>query len=385
MQGLKILMVTDIYYPHPGGIPEHVHNLSRALIRKGHRVHILTGRTKGSVRWEDPPHVIRVGRAVKFPANKSISSVTVSWRIAKKVRKVIEEGRYHVVHTHGPIAPVLPMLAVRYSPGLTVSTFHAAHGDSVGYWLFRKYLNRYFKKIDVRIAVSRVAEESVAKYFPGEYVIVPNGIDVERFRPDLEPLAHLRDSGPVVLFVGRMEPRKGVKYLVLAWERVLREVPEARLVLVGDGPYRAYYRSLVPPRAQDRVVWVGAVDPEELPRYYASADVCCFPATGGESFGIVLLEAMATGKPVVASDISGYRQVMEEGREGLFARPEDPEDLARALVTLLRSPRLREEMGRAGREKALGYSWDRVAARVEELYYQGLRRKGLWPGPPSSG
>lgn len=371
----RILQVADVYYPHPGGIPEHIKHLSEELMARGHHVDILTANfsKKNFPTWDDPPNVIRVGRGVKIPANKSMSSITISPRVSKRVKDVIQSGGYDIVHTHGPVAPVLPLLAVKHAKCKVVSTFHAAHGESFGYEIFGAYLRKWHDRIDGRIAVSKVAMESVARYFPGEFRIIPNGVDVKRFNPDNPPMPHLVGTGRNILFVGRLEPRKGAKFLFQAFPMVLAKVPDARLVVVGSGMTR-WYKRFIDPSVKERVLFEGFVDPAVLPRYYTSADVFCSPAIGGESFGIVLLEAMASGVPIVASDIPGYRCVMEEGAEGYFARPEDPQSLADALVRLLLDPNAKE-MGNRGLAKARNlYSWERVVDMIEEFYREVMAK-----------
>lgn len=373
-RGLRVLQVADVYYPHPGGIPEHIKHLAEGLSARGHHVEILSARfpKKNFPDWEDPPNIIRVGRSVRIPANKSMSSITVSARLSKKVKEIILRGRYDIVHTHGPIAPVLPLLAVKHANCKVVSTFHAAHGDSLGYEIFGGYLRKWHDRIDGRIAVSPVARDSVARYFPGEFRIIPNGVDVKRFNPDNPPLPHLSGARNI-LFVGRLEPRKGAKFLFQALPFVLRKVPDARLVVVGTGMTR-WYKRFIDPSVKHRVLFEGFVNPDILPRYYTSSEVFCSPATGGESFGIVLLEAMASGVPIVASDIPGYRCVMEHGAEGYFAEPEDPQSIAEALIRVLLDPNARE-MGKRGREKATSlYSWERVVGMVEDFYREVMAR-----------
>ncbi len=379
---LRILMVSDIYYPYPGGISEHIHHLTLELRRQGHEVQILTARYREKTfDFQDPPWVIRVGRGIKIPINKSFSKITFSPRITRWVKKVLDEGHYHIVHAHSPLTPTLPMLSILYSRSVNFGTFHAAHDFSRGYELFKPILLRVFERLDGRIAVSEVARASVARHFPGEYRIIPNGVDIRRFRPEGPRLAPY-DQGRWrnLLFVGRFDPRKGLKTLLKAMPLVVARVPEARLLVVGGGPLEPLYRSQVPEEVEDRVLFLGFLSPEDLSKAYRTAEIFVSPATTGESFGIVLLEAMASGVPIVASDIPGYRQVMENGREGLFARPEDPEDLANKIVYLLRHPEEARAMGQRGRQKAVErYAWEVVAKQVEAYYYEVLEEKG-WPG-----
>ena len=370
-------MASDTYYPHVGGIAEHVHHLSLELRKRGHHVDILTSNhARNTFNFEDPPYVIRVGRGIKIPINKSMAPIAFSPFINLKVRNIVRGGNYDIIHTHGSLAPTLPILALNYSRSVNFATFHAAHSESLGYELFKPYLHKLFRKIDGPIAVSEVARDTMMRHFSGNYRIIPNGVDINRFNPEVPPFPDLRGDGFFnLLFVGRFDPRKGLRFLLKALPRIVKEVRNTRLIVVGSGPLKKYYQQFIKSEIRDRVLFTGPVSPEELPRYYATCDMLVSPATGAESFGIILLEAMASGKPVVASDIPGYRQVMENGREGLFVRPEDPEALARAVIELLRHPEAMKGMGEAGREKAVSfYSWDRIAGEVESYYFEVLER-----------
>jgi len=211
--------------------------------------------------------------------------------------------------------------------------------------------------------------EYASKYVPGYYNIIPNGVDLERFSPDVSPIERFSDGKLNILFVGRLESRKGLNYLLKAYRRVKQEIPNSRLIIIGPGTrLRHKYEKEVKRNDLRDVVFVGYVDQGELPRYYKTADIFCSPATGRESFGIVLLEAMATGKPIVASNIEGYASVITHGAEGLLVPPKDKEGLAQALITLMTDESLRQQMGARGRLKALGYSWEHIAQRVLNYY-----------------
>jgi phosphatidylinositol alpha-mannosyltransferase len=371
---LKVLIASDVYHPYPGGITEHVHHLASELRDRGHDVDILTTSFDPDKERGDPEHVIRVGRSIKVPANKSQASIAFSPTITRQIKRVVREGDYDIVHVHGSLAPTMPIFALLYSRSVNVATFHAAHESSRAYSIFRPLLQRAFDRIDGLIAVSEVARASMRKYFPGDYTIIPNGIDIDRFRPDQEPIPWMRDTARKnILFVGRFDRRKGLNYMLAAMPRILNSVPDAHLVIIGGGPQEKAYRRQVEGALESRIRFAGFVPPEDLPRYYSTCDVYVSPATGGESFGIVLLEAMASGVPVVASDISGYRTVMEDGVEGLFAPPEDPNALADRTVELLLDPDRSARMGEAGRKKAETlYSWASVTERVEGFYLQVL-------------
>jgi phosphatidylinositol alpha-mannosyltransferase len=298
--------------------------------------------------------------------------VTVAWRPVAQIRRYFEAERFEVVHVHGSLAPTLPIVAINASRVVNVVTFHAGHDQSLGYALFRSELKPYFDASHGLIAVSETARTSCLKYFHGPYRIIPNGIDPTIFRPDVEPAPGLTDGRPRILFVGRFEPRKGLKFLLMAMPEIVKQVPSVELVVVGTGLLGYSYKSYLSKEVQEHVRWAGLIGGEERPRYYAGCDVFCSPATGQESFGIVLLEAMATGKPVVASDIDGYRTVVTSGREGLLVPPCQPEAIGRAIVKLLVDRELARRMGAAGRERALEFGWPEIARQVESYYLELL-------------
>jgi phosphatidylinositol alpha-mannosyltransferase len=269
--------------------------------------------------------------------------------------------------------PVLPYLVLLNSRSANVATFHAFRGSSPWYTAFKPYMTFMMSRLDARIAVSGPARDFVSQYFHGPYDIIPNGIDVDRFR-GIEPFPWSRDGTPRILFVGRFnEPRKGFKYLLRAMPLVHQQYPRARLVVVGAGkPDR--FDGLIERYRVRNVEFAGMVSVEELPRYYASCDIFCAPSVSGESFGIVLLEAMASGKAVVAGNIAGYRTVMTSGREGILVPPKDPQALALALVRLIADAGARERMAAAGLATASRYAWPEVASRVLAVYDRAIGR-----------
>lgn len=380
---MKIAMVTQSYYPRPGGVTEVVHHTVRGLRRLGHDVRIITTHYGGA---ETPdPGVIRIGRNVLVPMNGALVNMTVGIDLTSQLRRIFEREAFDVVHTHCPLVPTLPLMAFEaIRPGQKlVGTFHAAAEKNLAYAVFRKPLARRAERLDRRMAVSDAARRFVSRYFPGDYEIVPNGVDCERFRPGLEPISRFRDGRFNILFVGRLDRRKGVSYLCRALPLVARELQgRVRLLVVGEKGLRGMMCSRPRDLAGAEIAWIGRVSPEELPRYYATADVFCSPAVGRESFGIVLLEAMAAGTPLVASDIAGYRAVVAEGAEGLLVPPRDPSAIARALLAIAGSPELRSRLSEAGRAKALRYEWSAVVKRLEAIY---LEVAGGAPSGPVGG
>lgn len=368
---MKIGIVTQSYYPRPGGVTEVVHYTARELRRLGHAVKIVTTRYEGS---EQPdPDVVRVGRNVLVPMNGAWVNMTVGFDLVSRLRRIFDEEAFDLIHTHCPLVPTLPLMTIAaVRPGQKlVGTFHAAAESNLAYRLFRAPLAGRAARLDRRMAVSEAAMRLASRYFPGRYDIVPNGVDCGRFRPGIEPIARFRDGRLNILFVGRLDRRKGAPYLCRALPIVARELGgRARLIVVGEKGLRSALCARPSDLGGAEIVWAGRVPPETLPRYYATADIFCSPAVGRESFGIVLLESMAAGTPVVASDIPGYRAVVADGVDGLLAAPRDPSSIARALLAVARDDKLRMRLAAAGREKALRYDWSIIAQRVEEIYLE---------------
>jgi phosphatidyl-myo-inositol alpha-mannosyltransferase len=363
---MRIALVSAYDFAHPGGVTEHVRHLSAGLRRRGHRITIFAPCSDEDVA-QQTADLVRVGRPVPIPAHGSVARITVSFHLTNRIKHYMREGGYDVVHFHEPLMPVLPITALRHSNTFNVGTFHAFARSNVGYYYGKPLLKRYVRRLNVRIAVSPAARNFVQHYFPGQYRIVPNGIDLARFDRST-PLPELCDGRPTILFVGRLERRKGLGYLLRAFIELKAQFADLRLVIVGDGPMRRWYASFAARHDLQDVIMAGYVAASELPRYYASCDVFCAPNTGDESFGIVLLEAMAAGKPIVATDIDGFRTVVTPGREGLLVERKNAGGLARALQTLLQDAELRREMGQHGAETARRYDWERILDEVIAIY-----------------
>lgn len=373
MKNFKILFASDFYYPYVGGISEHIFHLKKELQKREHEVYVLTcGYKKEDYsEYKDEENVIRIGRSIPLFFNKSVGRVTFSARGGKKIREIIEKGKFDIIHTHGPLAPFMPYYALKYSNTLNFSTFHAAHDPSKLYEIFKRHLIKIFEKIHGKIAVSPVARDSIKRHFGGEYRIIPNGVDTERFSPSKRGESFLPKNKKIVLFVGRFEQRKGFKYLRKAFKKVLKEVKDAHLVAVGTGPLLRIEKEKAKFELKDNVTFLGRVSIDDLPKIYADSHVFCSPAIGYESLGIVLLEAMASSIPVVASNIDGYRFVVEDGKEGFLVEPKNSDDIAEKLIHLLKNEDLRVSMGNMGRKKTVEkFSWDKIASQVESYYFE---------------
>jgi phosphatidylinositol alpha-mannosyltransferase len=364
---LKVGIVSPYGYPHPGGVNEHVRHTYQAMRRLGHDAWIIT--SKYGKERESEGHIIRLGTGYAFPANGSMGRLTVSWRFQQRARDLLAEHRFDVLHFHEPLVPFLSPTMLDQSNTVNIGTFHAFGGFSPSYWVGKRFASRLAHKLDGRIAVSGAARHFINRYFPGDYRIIPNGVDLDRFA-DTEPFDELRDGTVNILFVGRFEERKGLIHLLRAYHRIRKRHVDARLLVIGTGPKAREYRRFVGLRQIRDVEWLGRVADDDKARYFASADIFCSPATGQESFGIVLLEAMAAGVPIVASDIHGYKNVMQRGVQGLLVEPRNAMALAAALYKLATDEELRNQMGEAGRLRAPEYSWERVTERIVDYYHE---------------
>jgi len=372
---MKIALVSPYDFAYPGGVVEHISRLGRQLERMGHTVKILAPATSPHTLGFE--NLIAVGRPVPVPSGGSIARISLSvWR-ERRVRSLLRDEAFDIIHLHEPLAPVLCYGVLVASQTVNVGTFHAFHRVGIEYRLF-KYpfrLRHCIKKLDCRIAVSPPALRYVSKFFPGEYRIIPNGINVDFFSQDVPHFEAFNDGKLNILFVGRLEKRKGLKHLRGAFGRLKWEHPNIRLIVVGPGnPGKECYRIMAERNLQD-VVFAGGVSGEALRRYYHTADIFCSPATGRESFGIVLGEAMASGKPIVASNIEGYASVVTDNAEGFLVPPKNEEALALALQRLILDPDLRHEMGQRGKITVQVYRWDRVAAQVVQCYEEAAARR----------
>ncbi|HKR98891.1 MAG TPA: glycosyltransferase family 4 protein [Candidatus Dormibacteraeota bacterium] len=365
---MRICQVSPYDFMHPGGVTEHVRHLSQQLRDRGHDVTVLAP----SSRVGDDhgiPGYIRIGRSVPVRSNGSVAHLALSFHLVRRVRALLSETDYDVVHYHEPLVPALPITVLRFHRGANVGTFHALARRNLGYYYGRPFLKRYFNRLHARIAVSVPARDFIARYFDGDFQVVPNGIDTSRFNPALPPVDSARTPGWLtVLFVGRMESRKGLPTLLEAFGKLRQQRSNVRLVVVGDGPMRWGYERQVEALGIPDVQFTGHVPAELLPRYYASADIFCAPATGGESFGIVLLEAMASRVAVIASSIPGFMQVVDDGITGLLAPAKQPDEWAAALHLLAADAPRRAAMGVAGMHKAQLYDWSRVVDTILQVY-----------------
>ena len=372
---MKIALVSPYDFASPGGVVSHVSCLEQQFTRLGHEVKIIAPASKAIYTLGD--RFIRIGTPRPIPVSGSIARITLSIWLDHKIKEVFEREKFDICHLHEPLMPMLCTSVLRLKKAPMIGTFHASGGKPwykmftpVGKW----YLNRWFRKLDGCIAVSQVAQDYIERFFPAEYQTIPNGVDTKHFNPRVKPMEGYDDGKINILFVGRLEKRKGFDYLVEAYRLVKTRMPECRLIQVGPGKRLLKgYKKYIEQYGIPDVNFTGYASYTDLARYYATADIVCFPNTGRESQGIVLLEAMATGKPIIASAIDGFLSVLTDGVEGIAVPPREPEKLAEAILSLIKDKKLREGMGKKGIKKARQYEWSIIATRLIDFYKNVLK------------
>lgn len=358
---MKIGLVSPYPWDVPGGVVAHVRELAETLIGLGHDVSVITPVDDDDVAL--PPWVTRAGRSVPIPFNGSVSRLIFGPVSAARVRRWLREGDFDVLHLHSPETLSLSLLALMSARGPIVATFHAANPRSRILAMLQSPLQVQIEKVVGRIAVSPAARKTIVEHLGGDAVLVPNGVHVGRYA-DAEPFPGWPGAGGAIGFVGRIdEPRKGLSVLLDALPYLWKQWPALRLLVVGPGELDT------PP--DERVVVLGQVDEADKARALRSVDVFVAPNTGGESFGIILLEAMAAGTPIVASDLDAFRRVLDVGdgnSAGMLAGVGDPESLAHGCEVLLESPARREALRRNGLAAVGRYDWSVVAREVLRVY-----------------
>ncbi len=372
-RSLRICLVSAAYRPYPSGVSEHVHHLAEALRDSGQDVSVLTTSFPGLEEYQPSFPVTRFGRAVLIPVNRSFTTVPVGLRLPGQVKRYLSEGGFDVVHCHGVFPPETAYWAVHYSTAPVVVTFHTyrSRNPALAAACFRLLFRGLNRRISARIAVSRAGRSWASKWLPGDYHIIANGVDTSRFSPTATPDPVFDGQGPTVLYVGRLDERKGLPTLVEAFPAVVAELPGARLVVAGAGPLEDRVRRRCAALGIDKAVTLpGRVAAERLPGFYSGCSVYCSPALGGEAMGIVLIEAMAAGRPVVCSNIAGYDEVVTDGQNGILFPPGDSAALAAALLRVLRSDELSRGLAARALVHAADFAWPRIARQIEQVYHE---------------
>ncbi|TYB39344.1 glycosyltransferase family 4 protein [Actinomadura chibensis] len=370
---MKVGIVCPYTWNVPGGVQQHIGDLAEALVALGHRVSVITPADDGA---RLPPYVTSAGRAVPVPYNGSVARLAFGFRSAGRVRRWIREGGFDVLHVHEPTAPSLGLLACWAADGPIVGTFHASYERSRALSVMSPILQSALEKITGRIAVSEAARTSLVEHLGGDAVLIPNGVATERYAvaaplpgwPGRADVPRGPDDPAALGFLGRIdEPRKGLDVLLRAFEILAPARPGLRLLIAGPGDADDAL-SRVPPGLRDRVVVLGLVSEADKVRAYHSVDVFVAPNLGGESFGIVLAEAMSAGAPILASDIEAFDRVLLGGRAGALFPAGDHAALAAAAGELLDDPARRKRLSAEARAAVRAYDWSAVARDVLRVY-----------------
>lgn len=373
---MRVGLVCPYTWEVPGGVQQHVHDLARALHTSGHEASVLAPTEKPDFLL---PHVVSAGRAVPVPYNGSVARLAFGPRAAGRVRRWLREGRFDVLHVHEPTAPSLSLLTCWVAEEPIVATCHTANPRSRAMTAAAAVLRTALERVHTRIAVSEAARQTLVRHLGGEAVLIPNGIAVGDYARAAARPRHLKRGGGLLGFLGRLdEPRKGLPVLLRAFDQVARHRPQARLLLVGPGDAAPALRHLAP-EARSRVLALGQVSATEKVDALASVDVFCAPNLGGESFGIVLAEAMAAGAPVVASDLPAFRAVLAEGSAGALFPVGDEAALARTVVELLDDPQRRRRLAETALRAVRAYDWSTVAADIVRVYEEVVSQMGEQP------
>ena len=369
---MRIGIVCPYSFDVPGGVQNHVRDLAGALIRLGYPVSVLAPADDDDAL---PPYVVSAGRAVPVPYNGSVARLAFGPLSATRVRRWLGAGEFDVVHVHEPFTPSLSMLAVLAARGPVVATFHTAMTRSRAMAAAQGVLQLVSEKITGRIAVSELARKLQVEHLGGSAWEIPNGVDVARFA-DAVPLPGWPGSGGALGFLGRYtEPRKGFGVLCAAFGELALRYPGLRLLVAGPGEPDEVLDG-VPPALRDRIVFLGKVCESDKARMLRSVDLYVAPNLGGESFGMILTEAMAAGTPVVASDLDAFRRVLDGGRAGVLFPTGDVSALTAAVAGLLDEAAARTEFVARARTVVAGYDWPAVALRVLEVYTTAIEATG---------
>lgn len=364
---LRVGIVCPYSFDVPGGVQFHVRDLAEALIDRGHSVSVLAPADDDT---PIPAYMTSAGKAVPVRYNGSVARLAFGPLTAAKVRRWLEAGQFDVLHLHEPATPSLSMLALWIADGPVVATFHSSLVRSRSLQIAYPLVRQSLEKIGARIAVSEDARRTLVEHLGGDAVVIPNGVYVDAFAgAETDDRWVGTPEAPTVVFLGRLdEPRKGLPVLLGAVPEVRRAFPGARFLVAGrgdTGPEEV--RELIGDDA-DAVEFLGGISDEDKARLLASADVYCAPQTGGESFGIVLVEAMSAGTAVLASDLGAFRRVLDDGEAGALFRTGDSADLARVLTGLLGDPEGRARIAAAGETAVARYDWSTVTHQVLTVY-----------------
>jgi phosphatidylinositol alpha-mannosyltransferase len=363
---MKIAQVSPYDLNYPGGVVSHIFQLGKYLNKRGHEVKYL-GPSSNLENW-DSNKMISIGKPVSVQAAGSIARISLEFWKNQQIKKILHEENFDVIHLHEPLMPSIPLRILSHSRSINIGTFHAYNTSNYKYYLTKWYLSKFANKLDGKIAVSLSAKEYVDKHFPGNYRIIPNGIDLNFLSQKSKLLTQFNDDKFNILFLGRLEKRKGLKYLLEAYIQ-LKKTYAIRLIIIGPGkPDRNSMKLIKSIESEDIILTGGIIDEFEKRMYFQTSDLFCAPNTGNESFGIVLAEAMASGLPVVASDITGFRNVIDHGENGFLFKPNSVSSIYHFIELLILNKDLRNRISQNGLNTVQKFDWNILVDKILNCY-----------------
>ena len=363
---LRIGIVCPYGWDTPGGVQAHIGDLAEFLISQGHVVSVLAPAVDENSL---PAYVVSAGKPIAIPYNGAVARVLFGPIAFSRVRQWIAQGNFDLLHLHEPAIPSLSLLACWAADGPMVGTFHASSKRQRAIFAVGPILEPVIEKLAVRIAVSETARHTLTQHLETDAIVIPNGIFVEKFRAGVQ---RPEWAGNTLGFIGRFEePRKGLGVLLDALAKVARFVPDVRVLVAGPGESEDVMKK-VDPQIRSRVTFLGRLDEKEKADFLSSVSLYVAPNTGGESFGIILAEAMAAGASIVASDIPAFASLLGDGKYGVLFKSEDSADLAKTLIDLLRDAKKRGAIGAIGQEHSVVFDWNIVAQQIFSVYEMAM-------------
>jgi phosphatidylinositol alpha-mannosyltransferase len=368
MKKIRIGMVCPYGWDTPGGVQTHMKDLAEYLISEGHYVSVLAPVSDDSIRVED--YVVNAGKPISIPVNGSVARVLFGPLASSRAKQWIAAGDFDLLHLHEPAIPSLSLLACSAAEGPIVGTFHVSTPKKKAIYAIGPILEPIVEKLTARIAVSELARSTLKAHFDTDAVVIPNGIDGQKYA---NAKVNPEYSGPNSIgFMGRFEePRKGLQVLIDSLAIVARFIPNVKYLIAGPGESEEFLKQLNP-QLQSRIEFLGRLSDQEKESFLKSVDVYVAPNTGGESFGIILTEALSAGTAVVASDIPAFKAVLENGEVGALFKNQDSADLAKVIVGLLRDDERRKKLANNGKLSAQKYDWQVVAEQIESVYEMAI-------------
>jgi len=363
---MKIAQVSPYDLNYPGGVVSHIFQLGEQLIRRGHDVKYLGPINSPSLNYSN--QIIPMGNSIPIPVAGSVARISLNFWGTRKIKTILEKEKFDIIHLHEPFMPSLPLKILSHSNSINIGTFHAYSDKDYAYKFTKWYLTKFMNRLDGKITVSASAKEYVQKHFSGDFTVIPNGIDLDFLSQKTEPLNQYMDNKFNILFLGRLEKRKGLQYLLKAYIE-LKKKYDIRLIIIGPGNLDKQSMKLIKSINSADIVCTGAItDQYEKRMYYQTADLFCAPNTGNESFGIVLAEAMACGIPVVASNINGFKNVIEHGKNGFLFEPNSVSSIYNYIELLITNNDLRNTIAENGQLKVKEFNWNKLVDKILDCY-----------------